>query len=36
MSRDDWYTAPVTKDLVFSEKQEGKWEKAVAERYRDL
>jgi len=36
MSREDWYTSPVTPALVFAEKQEGKWEKAVAERYRDL
>jgi putative transcriptional regulator len=36
ISRDDWYTAPVTPEIVFGEKQQGKWEKALEERYRDL
>ena len=36
MSRDDWYTSPVTPEIVFGEKQEGKWEKAVEERFRNL
>ena len=36
MSRDDWYTSPITPEIVFGEKQEGKWEKAVEERYREL
>ena len=36
MSRDDWYTSPVTPKLVFNKNQDGKWEKALEERYRDL
>ena len=36
IKRNDWYTSPITSELVFGEKQEGKWEKALEERYRDL
>ena len=36
MSRDDWHASPVTPELVFNKNQEGKWEKALEERYRDL
>ena len=31
-----WYTSPTRAELVFGKKHEGKWKKALEERYRDL
>ena len=36
IERNVWYTSPTTAELVFGKKHEGKWKKALEERYRDL